>query len=198
MSITLRQSVIPPGGFHFLDRSGPAEVRIEGSSPEDVAGNVLKFRLQNNRQPGNPMQELIDYVCGTWPHFCHDTNPPRLYESNPAAEPLGRRSAAMIGAWFAAASSDDGVSQQEAERRASICAACPKNQPCEQGGCGACSDQITRLTFIYRHGRQTPDDRRLKCCDVLSTPLQAVVWANGLPPVTDTQRLELPHECWRT
>lgn len=196
MSITIRQGCIPPGGHHFIDRSGPMETRIDGASPEDVATNVLKFRLQNNRPPGNPMQELIDYVCGTWPHFCHDTNPPQLYV--PAVpEPLGRRSAAMIGQWFATVGDDPGVSHEEAYRRAAICALCPANQACEQGGCGACAGQIQRLSFIYRHGRATPQDSALKCCDVLSTPLQAAVWSSKLPAPTDEQRIQLPNNCWR-
>ena len=196
MSLEILKGAIPPGGYHFPDRSGGSEVRIDGYSIEDVAGNVLKFRLQNNRDPGNPMQEVQEYICSSWPHFCRDIAPAKVAHAR-LPEPLSRRCASMIGAWFASVADDPGVTQAEANRRAAICALCPTNKNHENGGCGACTSQVQRLSFIYRHNRSTAQDSALKCCDILSTPLQAAVWSAKLPPFTEEQRGALPNNCWR-
>lgn len=193
---TVLENIIPPGGHHFIDRTGPCEVRIEGYSLQDVAANVLRHRLQNNRPPGNPLQELHDFICGQWPHFCKDINPSPVQHAG-LPEPLSRRCAAWMGSWFGTASEDVGVGQQEANRRAAICAQCPKNQNHEHGGCGACTVQVDRLTFIYLRNRSTPSDHLLKCCDVLNSPLRAAVWSDKLPGFSEQQRNELPAQCWR-
>lgn len=193
---TIREGAVPPGGYHFIDTTGPAPLRIDGYSLADVAANTLKHRLQNNRAPGNPMQELQDFICSQWPHFCRDTNPPPVPRAG-LPEPLSRRCAAWMGQWYGRSADDAGVPQKEAARRAAICAACPKNQNHENGGCGACTAQVDRLTFIYLRNRGTPHDALLKCCDVLSSPLRAAVWSASLPEFSEQTRSELPNHCWR-
>lgn len=196
MTLSIRDGVIPPGGYHFPDKSGGTEVRIEGYNVADVAANVLKYRLQNNRPPGNPMQELQEYICGTWPHFCLDSNPPEIPSIN-GPEPLQRRCAAWLNQWFTSAAADPGVSQQEADRRAKICLQCPKNKDYAAGGCGACTAQVIRLQFIYTRNRKAQGADELGCCDVLSSPLQAAVWSDALPGYSDEQKEQLPTYCWR-
>ncbi len=196
MSKKVLEGVIPPGGFHFPDNSGGTEVRIEGYSIPDVAANVLRYRMANNRPPGNPFQELIDYICNAWPHFCMETDSGEIPHAG-LPEPLSRRCAAWMASWFSTVSDDPGVPQAEADRRAAVCAGCPNNKDHEAGGCGACTAQVARLSFIYRRNRQTPSDAQLRCCDLFDSPLQATVWSAKLPAATEDQRARKPVNCWR-
>ena len=71
-----------------MDCTGPEPMRVEGDSFEDVAKKTLQHRLQNGRAPGNPGAEIIDYVCGTWPHVCRDDAPAPIPASVSSAQPL--------------------------------------------------------------------------------------------------------------
>jgi len=172
-------------------------VRLEGTSFEDVAKRVLQHRLTNGKAPGDPAQELIDYVCGSWPHFCRDTNPPEIPAS--AGQPtagLATRCANWIAAFYEYARGDKGVPLKESQRRANICAACPKNQPFF-GGCGSCVSNIQRLFFVWRRDRPLPREGELGACFVIGQHNGSAVLSEKLPPLTDEIRERLPDNCWR-
>ena len=181
------RGLIPPGGYHFLDRSGGAEVRIDGGSFADVAKNVLSHRLRNSKPPGNPLQELYDYVCGNWGHICRETSP----QAPEGPEPLSSRMLVWLAQFQATAGVDAGVEQQEANKRASICAGCPRNV--QYYGCTTCGEHIRSQTFIYLHNRTTPDSERLHACDALAEPLKLTVFSRKLPKIT----ADVPEFCWR-
>jgi hypothetical protein len=186
-----RSSPIPPGGYHFIDRSGGAEARIEGGDFATVAQRTLEHRLRNGRPPGNPLQELYDYVCGNWRSLCDDTNPPEV------AAPPGTKLAHRVSAWigrFAAltAPGDNGVEQPVANARAGTCAGCPQNQN-YRGGCPSCVSSIDQTSFSYRRGRTTPSDDRLGGCTVLGEHLPTSVWSAKLPATSEP----VPDFCWR-
>jgi hypothetical protein len=186
------EGVIPPGGFHFLDRSGGAEVRIEGDTYAKVAENVLYQRLRNSRPPGNPLQELYDYVCQTWPHMCRETE---TSQRDLAGEPLSSRMLTWLSNFQATSGLDDGTTQAEADRRAAICAGCPRNV--QFYGCGSCGEHIRAQTFIYLRNRSTPDSDRLSACETLAEPPKLTVWSTKLKPLTAEQQTNVPENCWR-
>lgn len=196
MALVPHSSVIPPGGYHLIDNSTGVPVRIEGTSPEDVAKKVLEFRLSNQKAPGNPLQEVNDFICSSWPHFCRETNP-----GEQVAIPRSRsrihistRVATWMAAFIRGFQRDPGVHPSVAERRAVICAQCPKNVSFASG-CGACQDSIARLSFIWKRDRATAMDKQLGACEVTSQHNGCAVWAEKLPPVDATD--ELPGFCWR-
>ena len=194
---TPKQSIIPPEGHHYVDTTTGTAVRIEGHSYEDVAEKVLRHRLQNRVPPGNALQDVYNYVCSTWPHFCtQDEASPRKSANLP--EHISRRTATWTGAFARTTGVDRGVSQQEAERRAAICAACPKNVRYELGvSCQSCVATTNQLSFVYRHGRSTSQDVALQACDVTSQHNRTAVWSTQLPALSETESNQLPENCWR-
>ena len=87
------------------------------------------------------------------------------------------------------------VPQEEAERRAAICAACPENVKVE--GCSACRNLVGRLTQLLGR-RKTSLDSKLQGCRVcgcsnvaqVHIPLDAL--AKGVKP-----DMEFPQTCWK-
>jgi hypothetical protein len=185
--------LVPPGGHHFVDHSTGVAVRIEGASTEDVAKKVLEFRLSNQKAPGNPLLEVSNFICESWPHFCRETDP------KPAAAVVGGKAhiSIRVATWMAAfirfAQADRGVHQSTAERRAAICAQCPKNVSFSSG-CGACQDSIKRLAFVWKRDRETAYDEQLGACSLTDQHNGCAVFAEKLPP-TETE--SLPAHCWR-
>lgn len=191
-----KSSLVPPGGWHFVDRSTALPHRVEGTSFEDVALRVLQFRVTNNLEPGNPSKEVSDYICGTWPHFCTSSPAPHPAKGS---MPFSNRVSGWLGRFFTSSKNDPGVPQEEAERRAAICAACPQNRDYTKGGCGPCIDGIRRLSFVWLRNRKTKHDAALGACNVFGHPNAVAVQAADLNP---TKQLETgsdhqPEDCWR-
>lgn len=87
------------------------------------------------------------------------------------------------------------VPQEEAERRAAICAECPENQRIE--GCSGCRNLVGRLTqFLGR--RKTQQDAKLQGCRVcgcsniaqVHIPLEAL--SKGIKA-----DMQFPDNCWK-
>lgn len=187
--------MIPPGGWHFVDKSTGVDVRIEGDSFQSVATALLRFRVDNRKDPGNPGKELSDYICGNWPHFC--SNHAGSVKPTSFGTPLSNRVSGWIGQFFTTSRNDAGVAKEEAERRAAVCASCPQNKDFTKGGCGPCIDGIRRLAFVWLRNRKTAHDEKLGACNILNHPNTVAVQANTLPEVTPAQREKLPDNCWR-
>lgn len=89
------------------------------------------------------------------------------------------------------------VSQEEANRRAEICAACPSNKPLE--GCTGCNSRSLRefVRLLAQAGR-TPLDEQLKSCEYCGCFIQSMVWT----PLESLKRYDdvsqLPSNCWKT
>lgn len=199
MALVPSTSTVPPGGFHFLDRTGPEPVRVEGDSFDDVTKKTLVLRLQNGRPPGNPGQELVDYVCGTWPSFCRENSPPLIpanISGNPPFSGLAMRAATWIAGFVGGNRGDPGISSNETQRRADICCACPNNQEF-RGGCGSCVDNINRVFFVWRRNRTLPREAELGACAVIGQHNGAACLASQLPDLPNGVRERLPDRCWR-
>jgi hypothetical protein len=193
------EHIVPPGGFHYVDRSGGDLVRIEGGSDDEVAAKVLKHRLSNGRVPGDPLQEIIAERCEKYPHFCRDLTPEEVPARQFAAN-IGGGMATRAAAWLARfvqfSRADRGVSLTESQRRADICAACPHNEEF-RGGCGSCVDNINRLFFVWRRDRALPREAELKACKILGQHNGAAVLADRLPTIDSDANAKLPAQCWR-
>ncbi len=188
-----KTSVIPPGGFHFIDTSSGVPVRIEGDSADDVANKLLLFRTRNGLPPGNPLEEYRKWLCESWPHFCIDSSPPAVPSGSGVAH-ISSRVATWMADFIRNYRGSDLVLQSEADRRAGICAECPRNVLYNATGCGSCLESISRLSFIYRASRVTKYDDHLRACMTTAQHNGSAVWASKLPPADPST---LPSHCWR-
>jgi hypothetical protein len=190
--------VVPPGGFHFIETFEGREKRIDGDSFENVARNLLLFRLANQRPPGNPSADVSNFVCTRWPHYCTDTAPREVAPTNSMQTPGGL--AGRIAAWMSdllkLQNDTADISSAVAESRAEICAKCPVNVS-YVSGCGACMDNIQRLSFVFRAGRTLPADPMLQGCAATGQHNPSAVWAKNLPQISPDDAAKMPSNCWR-
>lgn len=195
---TPKTSVIPPGGFHYIERHNGVEIKIESHSHHAVAEALLKFRLNNGIAPGNPQQDVNDYVCKNHPHFCTHEDEPYLSSVAPPSreQHLSRRVAQWMVELFKLGSNNE-TTQARANERAAICAVCPMNKDFVPGACGPCVESTNRLGFIWRRNRSTPDDAKLFGCTVIGQLNPAAVQAGTLPPLQPDDNALLPTACWR-
>lgn len=192
MTLVPKTSVIPPGGFHFIDSTSGVPFRVEGHDEASVVDAIAKHRSAANLPPGYPLQEYREWLCSAWPHFCTGGNA-QVEPSLSGGEHISKRVAEWISVFFRTLNITDLVSQQEAERRAEICSRCPKNIVYNDSGCGSCLQTIEQLSLIYKANRQTPFDRELRACSAIGQHNGTAVWAKSLPP----HSADVPQECWR-
>lgn len=91
------------------------------------------------------------------------------------------------------------VDQEEAERRATICAACPRNSAFSKPCGGNCPELETIVQAVVGGGKTTLDDK-LEACSVCGCVLRALVWVPGaqLSTSTDADFIEkAPENCWK-
>lgn len=89
------------------------------------------------------------------------------------------------------------ASQEEAERRARICAACPLNQHIE--GCTSCHGIVNWVARTIGD-RRTLEDTRLKGCAVCGCSNQVAVQMNlaaQQAEISDELNAEFPPDCWK-
>jgi hypothetical protein len=93
------------------------------------------------------------------------------------------------------------VSQEEAERRANICAGCPNNVTL-QFSCGACMGGVMKLIHGVLGDRKTKNDYALGACLVCSCELKSAVHVpldvqhNGLNDELKNDFRQITH-CWK-
>lgn len=87
------------------------------------------------------------------------------------------------------------VPQEEAERRAEICAACPENQRVE--GCSGCRNLVGRLTQLLGR-RKTKQDSKLQGCRVCgcSNVAQVHIPMEALSKGIKAD-MQFPDNCWK-
>jgi hypothetical protein len=196
--LTPNTSVVPPGGFHYIEKHDGIEVKIESSSTDAVIEALLRYRVNNNIPPGNPQADVYNFICGQWPHFCSNNNPyNKTVGRTPSPdEPLSRRAVVWITRlWNMGAGNQ--VTKEEAERRAKVCESCPNNSDYRAGGCGSCIEGIDRLAFNWLRQRSTPQDKQLNACKATGAILRCAVQAGQQPDLTEEEKAKLTPQCWQ-
>jgi hypothetical protein len=161
----------------------------------DLLNKVRLHRLANGI-PCNPgwVEEFEDEVCkamklsGRWCELVGTKTTTKRGVSFSDVTNFLR----VLSAWMP---KKEWVDQQEAERRAAICAACPHNV--EVSGCSACSNIVGTITgFLGK--RATGQDAKLKGCNVCGCSNRAQVHVpidvlrKGITP-----KMEFPDACWK-
>lgn len=202
MSLRLnRTGRIPPSDGVSHWRLPVGDVIIRGKGFDDLVKNVFEYKLRSNLPIGDIESDLDDYYCSRYPRFCQgDASTPSSHSTpHYNAQPLLNRVSMWVSS-TAARMPRGGyslVAVAEAERRAAICVACPRNRAW-RGGCAGCSSITLQLTQAVKNLKKTPRDGNLMACEIAGYELGAGIW---LPtealPMTDTQRAEMPGPCWR-
>jgi len=192
--VTPKEGIIPPGGFHYEDKV--QRFRVEGSSYQSVAEAVLRYRLENKLPVGNPLKDVLDYVCTNWPHFCSDHNAPLPVGNGQPA--LSSRVATWISSLyrFVRSTTTKFVTPEEANRRARICEQCPINKDWKTG-CGSCLQAAVQLGYTFRAGRKVDNEKALGACEVIGQENATAVWVDNLLPLAPEEQRRLPEKCWR-
>lgn len=193
------QGIIPPGGWHFkVDE----RTRLASSDFPRLVQMLADYRVSNMLPLGDPLKDLEDYICTTWPHMCHKAGPNARVSIEVVSLPKPDMSGAptlvdQMIKWLddmtAGVSMDNIVLEPEARRRADICASCPNNVKWKTG-CGTCNDNIERVSGIVRMGRRLLKNPRLKACGLTFMELKAAVWLRRERVVREDATL--PDYCW--
>lgn len=152
----------------------------------------------------NPLQEFHDASCRALPEERRSDCCTYLESAGEVPAVLKRRRLVtladiirflktMVG-WAKAGKC---VPQEEADRRACICATCPRNSVTSLGGCAGCTSIAADL-FAIIGNRTTKAGDQLHACEVCACENKAQVWVplevlkqNGLPDS------EYPDWCWK-
>lgn len=194
---------VPPNRYRFVvPETG---FRIEGElTMESLLSRVKKHYMENGITLPPDWQEVVeDHLCRQLPHgWCSysDGNPAQGTKANLSAENIikGIKSLATM-AMDAVSGQEVFVSQEEANKRAEICARCYNNMT--TNFCAGCSamQQITSLVAKVKGSRTTPLDSKLYTCGVCGCRNEAIVHVNrkvllsGEKSETTNSR---PEWCW--
>lgn len=163
----LNKSVGPPQlngySFRYTHSDGHVSKANDWWTWEDMI--VKHIRGMNLPVPegASIMAVAEDQLCGTIPAHLSQ------FEINDPAPVDVRIETADVIRWIkfvagAITSREDRVSQEEAERRAGICVACPFNVEVV-GGCGRCESLVEAMTPGMSQ-RSTTQDGRLRSCAI--------------------------------
>jgi hypothetical protein len=153
-------SVVPHGDWKFHQRlpNGGFKTFV-GLSEDDLFKQVRQFRLNNNIDLGNLEFEIKQGISGP------------SHKVNEAGYSLRER----VTHWKMNRYNQrlSFVDQDEAERRAAICADCPYNKVDYADSCAECHAGVERDLYAMRQGRST--EYRLGACAITGQPNHTAV-----------------------
>ena len=172
----LDKSTPPPGGWYWVE---PSTQRIFKHYARDAFFQEIRDHRLRQGIPIEPGWEerIEDEICRNNPHWgrevCGRTE--RYGERRPVSLAAMQSFLNVVGHWVAGIlhGKEVFVSQEEAEKRAEICASCDLNVNIA-GSCGACADRIARALAVIG-SRRTKLDEKLGACSICSCALRAAV-----------------------
>lgn len=188
------KSLTPPGGWRYVQReSGKV---ITATSFLNLVAEVQQHRMANGYPIQMDMEQEVDEgVCREIPEACverkHEAIPSRLNIRNVLNFTMTLGESILKG--------NPKVDEEEANRRAKICATCPANINAD--GCGACNlDTINSLITKLTGAMPTRYDDKLESCRYCGCLNKAQVWfpldilkRHLNPEIAEA----LPTACWK-
>jgi len=168
--------VVPPNGwrvdklFRTPSPGAPSDY-IFGGDLDDLCKNVTAYRISNNLDIDNIELRCQDWICKSTQARCQPANPARPIDQG--AHISGTAIARFLAAMAAWVVNGGQVGQEEAERRASICAGCKFNQHAPESGCSGCFGLAARVMRVIGD-RTTRMDDLLKFCGNCGCSLHVV------------------------
>lgn len=201
----------PPGYFRYPrhpDRpltTNPADF-IWGGDLQDLIAKIHAFRVTNQLPLGDPESECQDWLCRVAGAVGRPANPAKRA---PGVKASGAMVARFLSAMVAWGIKGGSVTQEEAERRASICAGCKFNVQIDDAAlCLGCFGLAARVMQIIGDRRSKLDDSLQFCgacgCSLKVVPFVPLDILNrahlNSDFTTDTGQTEAdgaPIPCWR-
>jgi hypothetical protein len=170
------RSSTPPQGWKYTQpESGATFAHYDYITWKN---SILSHRKANNYPiPDDFEDDLVNEACKQNPHWpgsvCKRLASPRGH----ARKKLGWKEAFAFLRVLEAFVKQGGalVDQEEANRRAEICARCPKNIPIASS-CGACETGLRSLLKFLIRDKKTWADAEIESCGVCGCNLKASVW----------------------
>lgn len=189
----------PTDGIDAYHLPLPDGTVIHGKSIELLIRNVFEYRVRANLDPGNIEADIDAYYCAKWPAFCAEAQTGLGKSPKQQSQDMLNR----VSRWASSAAHRMPrggyplVILSEAEHRAAICAACPKNGGW-RSGCGGCDGTTLQIVQSLKQLKKTTKDGNLSACQIGGWENSAAAWmpADALP-VSDADRAALPAQCWR-
>lgn len=192
-------TTVPPGGFRYLQAETNTTLR-EASLPELLV-KVRDHRLANHLPiPLEWKAHILQWLCEQMPPgICRHVPGTPDIPLPPAHRPLSvveaLSGAKVLGAWLFNGFSK--ISQEEADARSRICAACPFNQPAE--GCTTCASNALReaVEGVIGKARTVAHDS-IHTCQVCGCNLRVAVWcpADLIEQHKSDKQENKPSFCW--
>lgn len=202
MTLRLKSRSLIPHGGGFRWRDPITNVEVFGTNYEMLIQLAYNERRANSAPIGLGFEQEVEAdLCRSYPDEA-ETFDPRV----PSNRRLGlsdvvHGTMAMIHHRLAGSPL---VSQEEANRRAEICARCAFNVTFTKP-CSLCPDLENLVRAAMTSGKSTPFDNELKSCQLCSCFTKVSVWTEleiQCKPLTDDQRdmfkslVELGR-CWK-
>lgn len=201
----ISRSVVPPGGYHYLQPLGDGSYsRIEGGSYDHLVDLILRYRLANGillppecaATPEGVHSDYNAWACRQWPWLCtaHREAPPATIESASGLsgfEMLLARAQRWVD--WARTRPLDWVDQKRAHDRALVCQGCPQNVYWETN-CSACNTNLTLSVRALKGARRTGLEDALRGCRAFGTIQELAVW---LAQPGGDSKYPAPAACWR-
>lgn len=183
------EGMIPPGGWHYVDRLDGIRVPLDGGANDyrDLLDSVLHRRLANRLPVGDVQADVDEYICSNFPAQCGIIhNPIPNIPHTDQTRYIDRISQALIKL------QDSGVklvSRELATQRAQSCLQCPHNVEWENQ-CPSCVGSAKQLSHLIRQG-QDLGVKHLKSCRLHNLPLDTACLIES-----PEKPQGLPEHCW--
>lgn len=190
----------PPGGWHFEVATG---VKLTAVTEELLTKAIFEYRVRNNIPIGEISRDIDRYYCTRWPDACHKESSESAGYDNGVMPTVDEPIVNRITRWASLSlrrqpqGGHQLVSADEAQRRATICASCPKNTSWK-GGCAGCSQTVLSILIQLRQLRKTSKDGNLNACVCGGWDnMTAVHMPVSELEIAPEQKASMPAACWR-
>lgn len=193
----LEEHIVPPGGWRY--RVPETGFVVQAWSWAALVPKILAHYQANALKAPAELEELVvAYACGTYAK-CEEGGVENHVARGTFKNLHLNEVVRFTRTYWDALKRGEKVSQDEANRRASICATCPYNQ--QPDGCTGCNSRVLKeiVGLISQAGR-TPHDGQLKSCRFCGCFIQSLIWypLDTLQKFTDaTENEALPSHCWK-
>ena len=186
--------MVPPGGWHYFQ----SDIKMVADSLDDLYKVVESFRAENSLPVGDVKGDVDNYICGNHPAYCHGVDELSI---NVVSRHAATRSGELlqdVSTWannmLRSKEPNTLVQDEEAERRAKICQACPHNVNW-RSGCISCIVSADRISASVRQARDTNTSKKLGGCHLLRHDNRSAVFFEKENLATTG---DLPTNCWLT
>jgi hypothetical protein len=177
----------PYGWFYPVEQTKVVVVSYGWSSLIEA----VKAHLKGNgiEEPLTLELQMADFMCQHVPEWCEEMNPEREQKVS-AWKMMKSFYRAVEATWH-----EGQVSQEEADRRAAICAQCPKNVDKVTEFCIGCYARglVSKVNDLLG-SKRTAHDEKLKVCGACHCQLSLKVWM-AKSGMTD-ESIQWAEECW--